>query len=292
MALDLFFDAAHRGDADAMRVLLSESGDPVGMLVDSSNDRQRTPLMEAVLYDRRDAVTFLLDYPSTDEVLGAMLGIDGPGPSALALAVQYLDDDDEMTLMLLNHPRVKTTGIADDLLVHADDEYGFTVLMIAAESGKLGTMQTLLNHPAARSEAMLAAIDILDQTVFEIVIANIDLANEDPEAEDRYKNMSFLLRHVGMQLTRHQLDRVMEWITGQIEVQDDDDRDECVRLLLELGASHPRGPFMERLVKELIRDRARLSREVEELRRAPHLIDAVVGLAHRYGQQRRSGQAS
>jgi hypothetical protein len=63
-----------------------------------------------------------------------MLGIDGPCPSALALAVQYLDDDDEMTLMLLNHPRVKTTGIADDLLMHADDEYGFTVLMTAAES--------------------------------------------------------------------------------------------------------------------------------------------------------------
>jgi len=61
---------------------------------------------------------------------------------------------------------------------------------------------------------------------------------------------------------------------------------ECVRLLLALGAPVPPGPTVSRILREDYELQKRQLREIEELRRTPHLIDAVCGLAHSYKRQR------
>ena len=95
--------------------------------------------------------------------------------------------------------------------------------------------------------------------------------------------MLFLLRHADLRPSAKDLNLAMFHI---VPVLDDDvpieHLDECVRTLLGLGVPLWSRPVTARIVRELVRERSRLTREVEQLRRAPHLIDAVVGLAHRY----------
>jgi hypothetical protein len=104
-----------------------------------------------------------------------------------------------------------------------------------------------------------------------------------PDCTWRCETLLFLLRHADLRPTAKDLNLVM---FHMVPLLGDDvpieHLDECVRTLLSLGVPFWSRPVTRRIVYELVHERARLTREVEELRRAPHLIDAVVGLAHRY----------
>ena len=57
-------------------------------------------------------------------------------------------------------------------------------------------------------------------------------------------------------------------------------RDEFVRLFMELQMQFQPGPVVTRIICEEINERKRLRTELDELRRAPHLInEAVISMA-------------
>jgi hypothetical protein len=149
-------------------------------------------------------------------------------------------------------------------------------------AGSIGMMKVLLDHPAACPAAMLAVRDGSGQTVFVRVASNMR-PDSVPDCTWRCETLLFLLRHADLRPSAKDLNSAMIYIVPML----DDDApiehlDECVRTLLSLGAPLWSRPVTRRIVHELVHEQARLTREVEELRRAPHLIEAVVGLAHLY----------
>lgn len=65
-------------------------------------------------------------------------------------------------------------------------------------------------------------------------------------------------------------------------------RDEFVQLLMELGTPFQPGPVVTRIIHEYINEQKRLCIELDELRRAPHLInEAVVSMALEHDRRAR-----
>ena len=234
----------------------------------------------AIFQGDRDAVLSMLNRDMTDAEFRTMLGLDPEGKSgvceglsALMLAVEA--NEKEIVLTLLDHPRVDAT----EMLMQVNVYEGMTAPLYAA-SRSLVTLRLLLNHPAAAKNmaTLLATHDMFGLTVLTRAAHFLD---QTTGVKD-FTMLLFLLRHTDPRPTPAELSALMQTLEDVLKVDDepDVDRDECVRLLLQLGASPSR--VVSRILKDVFRENERLTREVEELRRAPHLIDAVVGLAHRY----------
>ena len=170
-------------------------------------------------------------------------------------------DDIDAMIEMLNDPRVDASA-----MLMQTDEQGLTALMHAV--GNIGMMRVLLDHPAACPAAMLAMRDRSGQTVFVRVASNMRHGpNTTPDRTWRCETILFLLRHADLRPSAKDLNLVMSYMEPLL----DDDVpiehcDECVRTLLGLGAPLWARPATARIVHELLHERARLIREVAELR--------------------------
>jgi hypothetical protein len=254
--------------------------------------------MNAILGDQPHAVRLMLAHRASDTpgTLAAMLCCPGTSRTALMFAAEL--GSVEMLRLLLDDPRVD----AEAMLLQTDGS-GQTALMhaIVTTSDGVGVLRCMLGHRAARPAAMLAARDAKGWTALRHQVENLF---------DDCRPILFILHRTetvtraaggegkgipGIRPSPAELGFLME----RMHMVLDEDvpipgRDECVHFMLALGALSPPSPVVSRIVRELYRrqlrltrEKDRLTREIERLRRAPHLIDAVVGLAHHYTGQKR-----
>jgi hypothetical protein len=157
--------------------------------------------------------------------------------------------------------------------------------MYAAQNGNLEAMRLLLDHPSADAAAMMAA---RSTTGTSALMAAVWFAAGLPAKPARVVPRScapllLLLRRVAVEsqpsdVHKAHMTEVMEelcpgprWNEMFGSDQPDDARDECVRMLLERGASYPRrrSPVVSRIIQECV-----------QLARVPQLLnEAVVGVA-------------
>ncbi|KAG1677358.1 hypothetical protein FOA52_010737 [Chlamydomonas sp. UWO 241] len=281
--------AAKGGHVEAVRTLLDHPAADVAGMLSSTGTSRFTALMLAAMGGHVEAMRTLLDHTSADAA--AMMG-NPPGTGGwTALKKAATGGHVEAMRTLLDHPSADAAA----MLLFAGNG-AVTALMFAAKYGHMAAIRLLLDHPSADVAAMLSAIDIYELTAFMLSVM-MRYARcggyycDDPERS--FAPLLLLLRRVAVdppQLSGDQVAHMSRVIVelclvpeedeGQEEGraglfdddQPDDARDECVRLLLELGAQC--GVIADTPVV------SRIIREVFTMARVPQLLnEAVLGVA-------------
>jgi hypothetical protein len=284
---------------------LSESGDPSGLL--AYVDRcHMTPLMAAIHESKWSAAYLMLSHVGSNAVLERMLGMVAPAGwipkryspdampmSALMYAVESEHQQQDMVRILLSDGRVDMPKLLSQV-----DEVGMTAFMKASQQCDVDLMRLLLEHPNALSSASasLAARDYEGNTPLMIVAATFQgyHAYTIEHQCKACKAMAFLLRRKDLFPTDLQvqdsrdLKAVIKWMRPVLDWDEPVEcRDECVRLLINLGA-----PFMPPVVTRLYAEelKAEIERLTRQLESTNHVLflDAVVGLAQHCSGQGRS----
>ncbi|KAG1658502.1 hypothetical protein FOA52_011968 [Chlamydomonas sp. UWO 241] len=258
-------------------------------------------------------IRFLLDHPAA-EPAAMLAATNHAGDTVLMTAATPNFPSEGVIRLLLDHPAADPAA-----MLAASNHAGETALIQLGKNtiectDLTGIMLFLIDHPAADAAAMLAARSLAGKTVLTLmaeilqVYAESDMDNDAPVGDDVCVNLLFLLRRfrqdvraqedVGVArlgggqvayLAEQQQDLAAVVASMELMLRADSNpppmgRDESVRLLLELGAPFPPGPVVSRVIRCEFEKQKRLSIENDQLRRMPHLIDAVVGLARRYPQ--------
>lgn len=268
------------------------------------------PVVEAARGGYVDAVNLLLDHPQADVYTMLRQRCDFGFTAFLAAAqaseynggqfcnCQSSCGHTDVMRVLLRHPSADPDAMLADTTPcsPAGEEWGWSdcnVLALAASAGHVAVMRLVLDHPSSDVEHMLTHVsrDGAYPGGQTALGASAYFASGDGSEEHASCTpMLLLLRHKAAQ-------KLFRVGTGKAAAADRDviefmhtlltvdvpvvGRDECVRLLIELGSplsggrpgkEYP-GPVMIRIIRELARERA-------ELVRMPHLMhEAIVGLA-------------
>jgi hypothetical protein len=257
-----WWEACKAGDVAAIQRLLHASADPAEMLNTSNNDLDNG-----------------LNINGLNGWTALMYAAEGGNVSALRL--------------LLDHPSADPA----DMLMRTN-QHGHTAIMRAAYFGRVDAMRLLLDHPSADPVGILAYDSTAsDGRGYSALTGAAIFAINGAGASSTALGLLFLLRRVaaGPQPSNAQahMTNVLAILGGRDEEEDsensedeeereerltllgvdhpDDERDECVRLLLECGAVgfNSNSPVIMRII-----------REVFALARAPQLLnEAVLGVA-------------
>jgi ankyrin repeat protein len=282
-------EASHGHRLDVMRLLLDHpSANPAEMMM-LTTEIGVTVLMWAAHEGEVDAMRLLLDHPSANPAEMMMQTGGSNGITTLMAAAQhgYVN----AMRLLLDHPSANPAA----MILHAGDD-GYTALLLAARNGHMESMRLLLDHPSADPAAMMASRSTSGTSA-------LTAAARFAAGRSTYCSCSraparscaallLLLRRVAMEpqpsdAQKAHMNEVVEVLCHtqgprSQEMFDNDTpdgaRDECVALLLELGADsfNLRRPVIARIIRECF-----------ALARVPQLVnEAIVGMAMVRQQQK------
>ncbi|KAG1662721.1 hypothetical protein FOA52_014587 [Chlamydomonas sp. UWO 241] len=270
-----FHAATGKGDIVAMRVLLDQSADAAGMML-YEDEYGYAAFLLAAEHDEVDAIRLLLEHPSADTAEMLVL-TNASGDTAFMLFAGH--GNVNAVRLLLDHPSADPAA----MLLDAAHEDGRTALLLAVQMGHVDVMHLLLNHPSADPAAMMMSDDV----------AAAFAAVDDPECS--CAPLLLLLRRVSVEPShaaqKKHMSKVMKALcrgprSKQMfdNDQPDDNRDECVRLLIARGARILLSPVVSRIIRE------QFCTDDAQMARVPQFInEAVVGIlsATSWGQGQR-----
>jgi ankyrin repeat protein len=279
------------GRVAAMSFLLDHpSVDPAEMMMHSG----MAALKVAAWSGNLDAMRLLLEHPSADPA--AMIKhADSNGRTALLEAAEAswnLHFQVATMRLLLDHP----SADPEAMLMHADGS-GATALTLATSHGNVDAMRLLLDHPSADPAAMIAirspgGASALTAAATCAVGEDFTLGDSTrPCAPYRcgFTPLLLLLRLTPVESQQARdaqqahMSKVMEALCeGPLSQalfdsdQPNDERDECIRLLMERAGADIFADTLH-LIRPVV---LRIFRELSQLARVPQLVnEAVVGIA-------------
>jgi len=289
---------AEMGHVKAMRVVLAQTTEPSAVMM-LTNSFGATALMAAAAEGHVECMGLLLNHPSADAAAMMMLTTSSGVTALMAAAahgrlrvvLQLSDGATALTFaainghvactrLLLYHPSADAAA-----MMMLTTSSGVTALMAAAAHGHVECMGLLLNHPSADAAAMMKLKDFDGASAFTSAAQFASQCGAGSSACTLCAPLLLLLRRVAKEPQPSDdaewahMTKVMEALCRTSpnklfgDDKPDDARDECVRLLLERGASS--------IVPEMARPvLSRIVRELAQMARVPHLInEAVVGMA-------------
>lgn len=266
--------AAHNGDINAIQLLLDHPCANVAAMTAAISEDGLSALMLATFNCHAGAVKFLLDHPNTNARAMMAATSDSKMDGAMDWNVLMIAAESghvDVIQVLLDHSCADVAA-----MTAATDREGNSALMLAAINGHVGAMKLLLDHPRTDAVSMMATTVSYGWTA--LVFAALYAISTD--ISTTWAALLFLLCHDSLLTLPHdllicQINRAMECLQDNGALnnnQPDTARDECVCLLLELGANKydPSSVVMSRIIKDHVRY-ARLPQRINE---------AIVGMAH------------
>ncbi|KAG1659659.1 hypothetical protein FOA52_007246 [Chlamydomonas sp. UWO 241] len=294
-AVRQLLEAADVGDTAALERLLMIGAKE--LLMDATDSKGTSALMHAAKIGRVQAMRVLLGHPSADAGVmmmhttfdGAMMMHATPGGDTALTSAAFCGHLDAMR-MLLDHPSADAAA----MMLHATTE-GATALILAALFGHVDAVRLVLDQPTA--PAAMMAVQSSGGTSALTAAARFAAGEPVPDDSDPPRSCAPLLLLLRREAAESQpCDTQQAHVSEAMEVlrqgprseelfeddQPDGVRDECVRLLLELGAPYTNSACESRIIREGL-----------ALARVPQLInEAIVDMAVARGQQKPRDTAS